>query len=167
MRSMIFALVGAGTSILGTQMYIAANAGAADAEAKAAEANRAVIEQQIEDWRVQLAGIPPATRTVEGLQAYIAEVERVGKTDHKPYRDAKNELGLAKRRDALQAQINAAQATLLGKGDQDILLTAQTRTRIPDWFFAVILEVFSSQGTSIGLVALLLLFGRGQRTRAA
>ncbi len=140
-------------------MYIAANGQSADTEVAAAQSNRAVIEAQIADWRVQLNGIPPGTRTVEGLEAYIAEVERVGKTEQKPYRDAKNELGLAKRRDELQARIDAANATLLGKGNSDIIITAQTRTRVPDWIFAVILEIFSSQGTSIGLVALLLLFG--------
>ncbi|MCA8905918.1 MAG: hypothetical protein KDA43_14085, partial [Hyphomonas sp.] len=99
-------------------------------------------------------------RSVEGLEAYIAEVERVGRTEQKPYRDAQNELGLAKRRDELQSKIDAANAALLGDGSGNILTEAQARTNLPSWFFAIMLELFSSQGTSIGLVALLILFGR-------
>lgn len=157
-RALLFALAGAGTSILGTQMYIAANNQASEAEITTAGSNRALLEQQLGDWRVQLAGIPPETRSVEGLEAYISEVERVGRTEQKPYRDAQNELGLARRRDALQAKIEAANAELLGKGDGDILIEAQARAAIPSWFFAGMLELFSSQGTSIGLVALLILY---------
>ena len=157
-RALLFALAGAGTSILGTQMYIAANNQASEAEITTAGSNRALLEQQLGDWRVQLAGIPPETRSVEGLEAYISEVERVGRTEQKPYRDAQNELGLARRRDDLQAKIEAANAELLGKGDGDILIEAQARAAIPSWFFAGMLELFSSQGTSIGLVALLILY---------
>ena len=157
-RALLFALAGAGTSILGTQMYIAANNQASEAEITTAGSNRALLEQQLGDWRVQLAGIPPETRSVEGLEAYISEVERVGRTEQKPYRDAQNELGLARRRDELQAKIEAANAELLGKGNGDILIEAQARAAIPSWFFAGMLELFSSQGTSIGLVALLILY---------
>lgn len=159
-RALLFALAGAGTSILGTQMYIAANNQASEAEITTAGSNRALLEQQLGDWRVQLAGIPPETRSVEGLEAYISEVERVGRTEQKPYRDAQNELGLARRRDDLQAKIEAANAELLGKGDGDILIEAQARAAIPSWFFAGMLELFSSQGTSIGLVALLILYAK-------
>jgi hypothetical protein len=164
LRALIFALIGAATSVIGTEMYITANNQSATAEVAAAGSNRAALETLLADWRTQLAGIPPDTRSVEGLEAYIAEVERVGKTDQKPYRDARNELGLARRRDELQAKIEAASAELLGLGDRNILLDAKARSNIPSWFFAVILEVFASQGTSIGLVALLVLFGR-RRTR--
>lgn len=159
-RALLFALAGGGTSIVGTQMYIAANNQAAAAEQVQAGSNRDVLETQIADWRRQLEGIPPETRSVEGLEAYLAEVERVGRTHQKPYRDAQNELGLARRRDELQTRIDAANAELLGTGSGDILVQAQTRTSIPGWFFALMLELFSSQGTSIGLVALLILFGR-------
>ena len=103
-RALLFAIAGAGTSILGTQMYIAAN--------------------------------------------------------NQAYRDAQNELGLARRRDDLQAKIEAANAELLGKGSGDILIETQARASIPSWFFAAMLELFSSQGTSIGLVALLILYTR-------
>ncbi len=159
-RALLFALAGAGTSIVGTEMYIAANNQAAAAEVVQAGTNRDVLEGQIADWRRQLEGIPPETRDVKGLEAYLAEVERVGRTHQKPYRDAQNELGLAKRRDDLLAKIEAANAELLGQGNGDILLEAQSRTSIPSWFFALMLELFSSQGTSIGLVALLILYGR-------
>ena len=110
-RALLFALAGGGTSIVGTQIYIAANNQAAAAEHVQAGSNRDVLETQIADWRRQLEGIPPETRSVEGLEAYL-------------------------------------------------LVQAQTRTSIPGWFFALMLELFSSQGTSIGLVALLILFGR-------
>ncbi|MFH1517985.1 MAG: hypothetical protein ABIH17_08915 [Pseudomonadota bacterium] len=159
-RAPLFALAGAGTSILGTQMYIAANNQASQAEITTAGSNRGLLEQQLSDWRVQLSGIPPETRSVEGLEAYISEVERVGRTEQKPYRDAQNELGLARRRDDLQAKIEAANAELLGKGSGDILIETQARAAIPSWFFAGMLELFSSQGTSIGLVALLILYTR-------
>lgn len=160
LRALAFALIGAATSVIGTEMYISANNQTTAAETATAGDNRAALETLLADWRAQLAGIPPGTRSVEGLEAYIAEVERVGKTDQKPYRDARNELGLARRRDALQAKIEAASADLLGLGQSNILLAAKARSNIPSWFFAVILEVFASQGTSIGLVALLVLFGR-------
>ena len=159
-RALIFALAGMGTSIIGTERFIAANNTAAAEEIVRADANRGVLESQIADWRRQLEGIPPETRSVEGLEAYLSEVERVGRTEQKPYRDAQNELGLAKRRDELQAKIEAANAELLGAGDGNILTEAQTRTNLPSWFFALMLEAFSSQGTSIGLVALLILYGR-------
>lgn len=163
-RSLAFALIGMGASILGTEMYIAANNRSADAEVTMAGSNRALLEAQVADWRRQLAGIPPETRSVDGLEVYIAEVERVGRTEQKPYRDAQNELGLARRRDDLQAKIDAASADLLGRGSGDILLAAEARTALPSWLFAAMLELFSSQGTSIGLVALLVLYTRRHRS---
>ncbi len=160
LRSLVFALIGAGASILGTQIYISSNNLTAAAEVSSAATNRDVLETQLADWRRQLEGIPPETRSVEGLEAYIAEVERVGRTEQKPYRDAQNELGLAKRRDDLIAKIEAANAELLGQGSGNILLQAEQRAALPSWLFAVLLELFSSQATSIGLVALLILTGR-------
>lgn len=157
LRSLAFALVGAGASILGTEIYIRSNNLTAAAEVSSAANNREVLEAQLADWRRQLEGIPPETRSVEGLEAYIAEVERVGRTEQKPYRDAQNELGLARRRDELTAKIEAANAELLGQGSGNILLQAEQRAALPSWLFAVLLELFSSQATSIGFVALLLL----------
>ncbi|MFN7057148.1 hypothetical protein [Hyphomonas sp.] len=156
-RALVFALIGAGASIIGTEIYIRGNAEAAAAAVETAGTNRAVLESQIADWRRQLGGIPPETRSVEGLEAYLAEVERVGRTEQKPYRDAQNELGLARRRDELTARIEAANAELLGQGSGNILLEAEQRAALPSWLFAALLELFSSQATSIGLVALLLL----------
>ena len=156
-RALIFAGVGAGASILGTEIYIRGNAEAAAASVEIASANRDVLTSQIADWRRQLEGIPPETRSVEGLEAYISEVERVGRTEQKPYRDAQNELGLARRRDDLIARIDAANAELLGQGSGNILLQAEQRASLPSWLFAALLELFSSQATSIGFVALLLL----------
>lgn len=156
-RALVFALIGAGASIVGTEIYIRGNAEAAAAAVETAGTNRAVLESQIADWRRQLGGIPPETRSVEGLEAYLSEVERVGRTEQKPYRDAQNELGLARRRDELTARIEAANAELLGQGSGNILLQAEQRAALPSWLFAALLELFSSQATSIGLVALLLL----------
>jgi hypothetical protein len=160
LRSLVFALIGAGASILGTEIYISSNNLTAAAEVTSAATNRDVLESQLADWRRQLEGIPPETRSVDGLESYIAEVERVGRTEQKPYRDAQNELGLAKRRDDLIAKIEAANAELLGQGSGNILLQAEQRASLPSWLFAVLLELFSSQATSIGLVALLILTGR-------
>ncbi|MFN7179014.1 hypothetical protein [Hyphomonas sp.] len=166
LRALVFALIGAGASILGTEIYIRSNNLSAAAEISTAATNREVLETQIADWRRQLDGIPPETRSVEGLESYLAEVERVGRTDHKPYRDAQNELGLAKRRDDLIAKIEAANAELLGQGSGNILLRAEQRASLPSWVFALLLELFSSQATSIGLVALLIL-GRGRAQLSA
>ncbi|MDP3459109.1 MAG: hypothetical protein Q8S09_07525 [Hyphomonas sp.] len=160
LRALAFALIGAGASILGTEIYIRSNNLTAAAEVTSAEMNRDVLDSQLADWRRQLDGIPPETRSVEGLESYIAEVERVGRTDQKPYRDAQNELGLARRRDDLIAKIEAANAELLGQGSGNILLQAEQRAALPSWLFAALLELFSSQATSIGLVALLILTGR-------
>jgi hypothetical protein len=167
LRSLAFALVGAGASILGTEIYIRSNNLTAATEVSSAASNRDVLEAQLADWRRQLEGIPPETRSVEGLEAYIAEVERVGRTEQKPYRDAQNELGLAKRRDDLNAKIEAANAELLGQGSGNILLQTEQRAALPSWLFAVLLELFSSQATSIGFVALLLLGTRGRADQSA
>jgi hypothetical protein len=167
LRSLAFALVGAGASILGTEIYIRSNNLTAATEVSSAASNRYVLEAQLADWRRQLEGIPPETRSVEGLEAYIAEVERVGRTEQKPYRDAQNELGLAKRRDDLNAKIEAANAELLGQGSGNILLQTEQRAALPSWLFAVLLELFSSQATSIGFVALLLLGTRGRADQSA
>lgn len=167
LRALIFALIGAGASILGTEIYIRSNNLTAAAEITTAATNRSVLETQLADWRLQLSGIPPQTRSVEGLEAYISEVERVGKTDQKPYRDAQNELGLAKRRDELNAKIEAANAELLGLGKGNVLLQAEHRAALPSWLFALIIEIFSSQATSIGLVVLLILTGRRRTDQSA
>lgn len=159
LRALVFAIIGAGASILGTEIYIRGNAEAAAAAVQTASTNRAVLESQITDWRRQLEGIPPETRSVEGLEAYLSEVERLGRTDHRPYRDAQNELGLARRRDELITRIENANAELLGQGSGNILLQAEERAALPSWLFAALLELFSSQATSISLVALLLLAG--------
>lgn len=164
-RAALFALAGAGTSIFGTQMYISNNNLMAASEVEKSTSNRQVIELQIEDWRSQLAGIPADTRSVEGLEAYLKGVEEAGRTHQKPYRDAQNELGLARRRDQLEAKIEAANAQLLGQvEDTDAIMTdAPQRKPLPAWFFAIMLEVFSSQGTSIGTVAMLILFGAREK----
>jgi hypothetical protein len=167
LRSLIFALIGAGASILGTHLYISNNNFSAASEVTSAASNRELLEAQLADWRRQLEGIPPETRSVEGLEAYIAEVERVGRTEQKPYRDAQNELGLAKRRDELNAKIEATRAELLGQGSGNILLQAERRASLPSWLFAVLLEIFASQATSIGLVALLILTGRKGTAQSA
>ena len=159
LRALAFALAGAATSVAGTSLYMANNDAARGAEMQQAQNVRAVLEGQIESWTRQLDGIPPETRSVEGLEAYIAGVEAAGRTHQKPYRDAQNELGLAKRRAALEARISGAQAQLLGQAGALDLATAPVRQSIPSWFFALMLEVFSSQGTSIAIVSVLLLYG--------
>lgn len=166
LQALIFALLGAGASVLGTEIYIRNNAEASASAVETASSNREILQSQITDWRRQLEGIPPETRSVEGLEAYLAEVERIGRTDQKPYRDARNELGLAKRRDDLIQRIEAANAELLGLGTGNVLLRAENRAALPGWLFAILLELFSSQATSIGFVALLLL-ANGQNRAAA
>ena len=110
-----------------------------------------------------MRGIPPETRSVEGLEDYLAGVENVGLTHQKPYRDAKNELGLAKRRAELERKISAARADLIDSGDGPGVDAVILKRSLPSWFFALMLEVFSAQGTSIAMVCLLLLYGvRGE-----
>jgi hypothetical protein len=157
-RALTFALAGAGTSIAGTTLFMLNNAqGQADTW-QSAEQIRALTEAEIADWTRQLEGIPPETRSIDGLKAYIAGVEAAGRTHQKPYRDAQNELGLAERRAQLEAQIAAARADLRAAAVTD----AQVRPaqNLPAWFFALMLELFSSQATSIAFVSLLLLYGR-------
>ena len=123
---------------------------------------QALREAEIADWTRQLAGIPPETRSIEGLEAYIAGVEAVGRTHQKPYRDAQNELGLARRRARLEDKIAGARADLRQAAEvSGLTLPAQS---LPAWFFALMLELFSSQGTSIAFVSLLLLFGAKAQT---
>ena len=157
-RALVFALAGAGTSIAGTTLFMLNNAqGQADTW-QSAEQIRTLTEADIADWTRQLEGIPPETRSIDGLKAYLAGVEAAGRTHQKPYRDAQNELGLAERRAQLEAQITAARADLRAAAVTD------TRSRpaqnLPAWFFALMLELFSSQATSIAFVSLLLLYGR-------
>jgi hypothetical protein len=157
LRSLVFALAGAGTSIAGTSLFMLNNAQGQDAQLARAQQVQALRQAEIADWTRQLAGIPPETRSIEGLEAYIAGVEAVGRTHQKPYRDAQNELGLARRRARLEAKIAGARADLRQAAEADgFTLPAQS---LPAWFFALMLELFSSQGTSIAFVSLLLLFG--------
>lgn len=166
LRALIFALAGAATSILGTSLFMEAGQDARRGAEQAAAAARPVIEAQIADYSRQLAGIPAETRSVEGLEDYLRGVEAAGRTHQKPYRDAQNELGLAKRRAELEAKIEAARLSLLGEGGPAVLNQAAPGKGLPAWFFAIMLEVFSSQGTSIALVALLVLAsGRSRQPR--
>lgn len=166
-RALVFAIAGAATSILGTALFMQTNNDARVEANAAAAAARPVIEAQIEDYRRQLDGIPADTRSVEGLEAYLRGVEAAGRTHQKPYRDAQNELGLAKRRAELEARIETARLSLLGEGGPDVLRAEAPARGLPGWFFAVMLEVFSSQATSIALVALLVLAsGRGRASPA-
>ena len=89
-RSLVFALAGAGTSIAGTAMFMANNEGELATEQAKLPQRQQVIIAQIDDWTRQLDGIPPQTRTVEGLELYLAGVEQAGRTHQKPYRDAQN-----------------------------------------------------------------------------
>lgn len=158
-RSLVFALAGAATSLAGTAMFMANNQTVQEVQAQRLVEERSLVEAQIEDWTFQLRGIPPETRSVEGLEAYLAGVENVGLTYQKPYRDAQNELGLAKRRADLETRIANARSELRqtsGASDSETGIVKQT---LPSWFFALMLEIFSSQGTSIAMVCLLLLYG--------
>ena len=157
MRSLVFALAGAGTSIAGTSLFMLNNAQQQDAQLAQTEQVQALREAEIADWTRQLQGIPADTRSIEGLEAYLAGVEAVGRTHQKPYRDAQNELGLARRRAMLEDKIAGARADLRQAAEASgLTLPAQS---LPAWFFALMLELFSSQGTSIAFVSLLLLFG--------
>lgn len=157
MRSLVFALAGAGTSIAGTSLFMLNNAQQQDAQLAQTEQVQALREAEIADWTRQLDGIPTDTRSIEGLEAYLAGVEAVGRTHQKPYRDAQNELGLARRRAMLEDKIAGARADLRQAAEAGgLTLPAQS---LPAWFFALMLELFSSQGTSIAFVSLLLLFG--------
>lgn len=157
MRSLVFALAGAGTSIAGTSLFMLNNAQLQDATAAQAQQVLALRDAEIADWTRQLQGIPAETRTIEGLEAYLAGVEAVGRTHQKPYRDAQNELGLARRRAMLENKIAGARADLRQAAEASgVTLPSHN---LPAWFFAIMLELFSSQGTSIAFVSLLLLYG--------
>ncbi len=158
-RALIFALAGAATSIAGTAMFMTNNTLEQQSAASQVERTRNVIETQVSDWTRQLEGIPATTRSVAGLEAYISGVEAAGRTHQKPYRDAQNELGLAQRRADLEAKVSIARAQLLGQEPGLSMVSTPERKSLPAWFFAVMLEVFSSQGTSIAFVSLLLLYG--------
>ncbi|MEL6691556.1 MAG: hypothetical protein AAFQ12_00785 [Pseudomonadota bacterium] len=160
-RALLFALAGAATSIAGTSLFMMNNAGEQTAAWQSAVDVRTLTEAEISDWTRQLQGIPPETRSIEGLEAYLAGVEAAGRTHQKPYRDAQNELGLAKRRADLEAKIAAARADLR---QQTSVAGAQPTQSLPAWAFALMLELFSSQATSIAFVSLLLLYGRQPKT---
>jgi len=167
-RAMLIALAGGATSLVGTQLYMQGEVQERAAAAQAAQARAGLLELQIEDWRGQLAGLPADIRSVEGLEAYIAEVERVGRTNERPYRMALDELGQARRRADLETRIEAARGELaefrvasLGESQLD------GADGMRHWFIAAMLEVFSSQGTSIGFVALMVLAGRRGATHPA
>ena len=157
LRALVFALAGAGTSIAGTTLFMMNNAEGQQAVWQSAAEMRELREAEIADWTRQLQGIPPETRSIEGLEAYIAGVEAVGRTHQKPYRDAQNELGLAKRRAELEDKIAGARAELRRSVEQGGV--SRPAQNLPAWFFALMLELFSSQGTSIAFVSLLLLYG--------
>ena len=164
-RTFVFALAGAATSLVGTQMYMQNTAGEKAQAASAAGARAGVLEAQIGDWRADLEGIPDDVRSIAGLEAYISEVERVGRTNEKPYRDALDELGQARRRADLQTRIEGAREELAELSVAALAGNEPAARRGPlmHWFFAGMLEVFSSQATSIGFVALMILAGRRRR----
>ncbi|MEM9571486.1 MAG: hypothetical protein AAF996_08470 [Pseudomonadota bacterium] len=157
-RALVFALAGAGTSIAGTTLFMLNNAQGQATNWQNAEQVRALTEADIADWARQLEGIPPETRSIDGLRAYLAGVEAAGRTHQKPYRDAQNELGLAERRAQLEAQISTARSELRAAATTHGQV--QPAQSLPAWFFALMLELFSSQATSIAFVSLLLLYGR-------
>lgn len=158
LRALVFALAGAGTSITGTTLYMMNNQQGQAVKWQSASDLRILTETEIADWTRQLEGIPAETRSIDGLKAYIAGVEAAGRTHQKPYRDAQNELGLAERRATLEQKISTARAELR----QAVTIGSETRPAqsLPAWFFALMLELFSSQATSIAFVSLLLLYGR-------
>ena len=164
LRALVFAFAGAGTSIAGTSLFMMNNADGQLVTWQTAEELRALTEADIADWTRQLDGIPADTRSIEGLEAYLAGVEAAGRTHQKPYRDAQNELGLAKRRAALETKIAEARGTLR----QAVTIDRAKRPAhsLPAWFFAIMLELFSSQATSIAFVSLLLLYGRQEEPEA-
>ncbi|MEM7457883.1 MAG: hypothetical protein AAF331_00350 [Pseudomonadota bacterium] len=158
LRALVFALAGAGTSIAGTTLYMMNNEQGQAVKWQSAADLRALTEAEIADWTRQLEGIPAETRSIEGLKAYLAGVEAAGRTHQKPYRDAQNELGLAERRASLEQNIATARADL--RQAVTIRSDARPAQSLPAWLFALMLEVFSSQATSIAFVSLLLLYGR-------
>lgn len=160
-RTIIFALAGALTSIVGTALFMHGQDNARAAQVELVLSERAILEQQIADWSEQIRGIPAETRSVEGLETYLAEVERVGRTADKPYRDAQNELGMARRRASLEAQIAETRAHLLDMTRSGQVVSSSRSYAPPGWLFALMLEIFSSQATSIACVSLLLLYGVG------
>ena len=64
------------------------------------------------------------------FRSYLAGVEAAGRTHQKPYRDAQNELGLAKRRADLEAKIAAARADLR---QQTRVVGAEPSQSLPAW----------------------------------
>ena len=158
LRALVFALAGAGTSIAGTTLYMVNNEQGQAVKWQSAEDLRALTEAEIADWTRQLDGIPAETRSIEGLKAYLAGVEAAGRTHQKPYRDAQNELGLAERRARLEQNIATARADL--REAVTVRSGARPAQSLPAWLFALMLEIFSSQATSIAFVSLLLLYAR-------
>ena len=158
LRALVFAIAGAGTSIAGTTMFMLNNAQGQADEWQNAQQMRDLTEAEIADWTRQLEGIPADTRSIDGLKAYLAGVEAAERTHQKPYRDAQNELGLAERRADLEQNISTARANLrmVATSGRDV----RPAQNLPAWFFALMLEMFSSQATSIAFVSLLLLYGR-------
>jgi hypothetical protein len=157
-RTLVFALAGAATSIAGTSLFMDQQAAQGEARVESVTVERDIVQAQIEDIRRQLDGIPAETRSIAGLRSYLEGVERAGRTHQKPYRDAQNELGLAERRARLEAGLAEARAQLIVLG-RDSAARPQAELGLPSWAFAVMLEVFSSQATSIACVSLLLLYG--------
>ena len=157
-RALVFAFAGAGTSIAGTTLFMMNNAEGQASDWQSAEQMRSLTESEIADWTRQLDGIPAETRSIDGLKAYLAGVEAAGRTHQKPYRDAQNELGLAERRAELEQNISAARANL--RNAVSMQRDVRPAQNLPAWFFALMLELFSSQATSIAFVSLLLLYGR-------
>jgi len=156
MRAFLFALAGSATSLAGTHLYMQQNH-EVQVRQQARTAEIALLDQaELNNVLEQLALIPAETRSVSGLQAYLKGVEQVGRTHHKAYRDAQNELGMARRRAALEKRSEQLRQNLRAAAGTP---EAQPqRQGPPAWLFALMLEVFSSQATSIGCVCLILIF---------
>jgi len=151
-RALAVGIIASLTGIMGTWMFIASASDGHSATADQTLENRARLEGQIDRWTSELEAIPEGIGTVASIERYMAEVERVGRTDERPYRTAIENLGHAERRALLEDQIARAETRLLS----DPTLTFDPPNRLIDpWLLALLIEFFASQGTAVGTATFL------------
>lgn len=156
-RALVVGLIAAGAGIMGSWMFMSSLKDDQVAEAQHILIERNRLQDQIDRWENDLKSIPPGIGTPDSIRRYMREVERVGRTHQRPYRQAIQDLGHAERREALEAQIAAADERL--SSDPALKYDPPNRMINP-WFLAILIELFASQGTAVGTAVFLTMMER-------
>ncbi len=143
---LIVGLIAACASTQGSKLHIDNGQAYQVEAAKKVEIGRARLADRISGWRTEMEDIPTGIGTAESLRLYMSEVERVGRSHQKPYRDAIIKLGHAEHRDSLMKKIDTAETAL---AEDPALQTVVPAKSVNGWLIAVLIELVNALGLAI------------------